>query len=442
MRTMFLSLVICLFPGIALADDGDDTLRFYLSQSDVVLLGEFTSALDAYTREAGVINYGGRFKIAEILKGDVLGQRRVGGTIGVCIVRFEGSPADRLPELKQGGKCILFLKYHQQPNPYYITADMWFGIQPPLPKMAESLGRLANERPALRASPPAEPTAEFDPREVFQAACNRLKALEPQWNALKGVSAVTPQIELGENKRLTSALFIFQQNAVPPGKEPAKAKDASRPFLYVSVQLWSGRSQQPPASVREFEWKGETYQAWVQVYGSDPELVAALRQTVDEQILAPPAIEQPEKPVLRLKNATSRQAYRSGQPLVFEGLAAVPIHRPGPEHFKITRMTDGEAIPFHANDDREKVEKRRPNQVEAVPSREDILVYNSLFKGTRLFLFRGNFDAKDPGGQPCILDLYGCPDLELGVRYRVTWACWLVGASKAIETSCEFELSR
>jgi hypothetical protein len=40
------------------------------------------------------------------------------------------------------------------------------------------------------------------------------------------------------------------------------------------------------------------------------------------------------------------------------------------------------------------------------------------------------------------LDLYGRARLESGVRYRLTWACWPVGAPKASETWCDFELTK
>jgi hypothetical protein len=67
-------------------------------------------------------------------------------------------------------------------------------------------------------------------------------------------------------------------------------------------------------------------------------------------------------------------------------------------------------------------------------------LYNAQFKGARVFLFDGTFRDKDPQGKAGILDLYGCPQLEAGVRYRLTWACWPVGASEAVEVSCEFAL--
>ena len=72
-----------------------------------------------------------------------------------------------------------------------------------------------------------------------------------------------------------------------PGKNDATAKDDSKPFFYVSVQLWSGRSQSPPANLYEFKWQGQTYQMWVRVYGSDAELVKTVRKSVEEPLLEP-----------------------------------------------------------------------------------------------------------------------------------------------------------
>jgi uncharacterized protein (TIGR03066 family) len=504
------------------------------------------------------------------------------------------------------------------------------------------------------SNPSAAP--ERDPEEAFAKACTVVAALEGKHDFLKGVSAVKPAIQRDEHKRLKSGELTFANNAVLPGKNDATAKDGSRPFFYISVQLWSGRTQSPPGNLYEFEWRGQTYQMWVRVYGSDADLVKmvrkwvddrpreplafeapshekwpgarsslqalapetatvvaavardkaeiqsrhaahmstqttvgkgeviegggyvffaecrqrfqvvailqghgkpgdrvleygfvektegfplppvqepipagvklilllgekgnllkalpdsqqnrkavlavlseqkgkegksapahkpsdvvlianwvcgndpdkafaksfgdsmwvgvfgsdadlakAVRKAIDEPPLEPPVLDHSKKPILRLQASQPLQAFRQGQPLVFEGLAAVPIHRPGPEHFKIMRVTDTQAVPLRVAYDREEVEKHRPNQVRGVSPTRDVLRYNSLFKGTRLFLYNGRFGAKDPMGQAGILDLYGCTELEPGVRYRVTWACWPVGAKQAIEVSCEFELNK
>jgi hypothetical protein len=153
--------------------------------------------------------------------------------------------------------------------------------------LAAAVVALATARLLGGDPPPASPKPELDPQEVFQSAIDRLKVLEAKHGALKGASEVKPRLQLDDDKRLKSTDFVFEQNATPPGKGPAKAKDEAKPFVYVSVQVWSGHSQQPPAGLRVFKWKGEEYVAWVQVYGSNAELVQAVRKAVDEPILTP-----------------------------------------------------------------------------------------------------------------------------------------------------------
>ncbi len=283
---------------------------------------------------------------------------------------------------------------------------------------------------------PAPAAESRDPERVFRKACEQLVALERKHDLLKGVSEAKPVVERDEKERPKSASLVFERNALPPGKGPAKAKDGSRPFLYVSIQVWSGRSQQPPADLHEFEWKGQTYQTWVRVFGSDADLVKAIRRAVDVQQLEPPQL------TFRLQTPQSLQAYRKGQPLVLEGEATDPIHRPGPEHFKLTRVTDMQAVPLRVAYDRDKVERQVPGKARGAAPAQSVYVYNSLFSGTRLFLYDGTFSDKDPKEKAGVLDLYGCPNLEAGVLYRLTWACWPVGAREAVEVSCEFKLDK
>jgi hypothetical protein len=145
------------------------------------------------------------------------------------------------------------------------------------------------------SDPPVAP--ERDPEEAFGKACALVAALEGKRDLLKGVSAVKPAIQRDEHRRLKSGELVFENNAVPPGKHDAKAKDDSKPFFYVSVQLWSGRSQSPPANLYEFQWQGQTYQMWLRVYGSDAQLVKMVRKLVDERLREPLPAEasSPEK---------------------------------------------------------------------------------------------------------------------------------------------------
>ncbi len=125
---------------VAIADDGDETLRFYLARSDLVVLGEIASEPSEFQKEIGVANYVCDFKIAQVLKG----KRPARDTITVKIVRFERDEEDRFPEVKKGSKYILFLKHAANgETPVWKTADFWFGVQRPSPWMARSLKRLA-----------------------------------------------------------------------------------------------------------------------------------------------------------------------------------------------------------------------------------------------------------------------------------------------------------
>jgi uncharacterized protein (TIGR03066 family) len=161
------------------------------------------------------------------------------------------------------------------------------------PSGSSSEARLKKVPEGQRSSgdPPAAP--ERDPEEAFRKACELVAALEGKHALLKGVSKVKPAVQRDERKRLKSADLIFENNAVPPGKNAAKAKDDSQPFFYVSVQVWSGRSQSPPANLHEFEWQGQTYQMWVRVFGSDAELVTDVRKAIDEPLREPPLAPEP-----------------------------------------------------------------------------------------------------------------------------------------------------
>jgi hypothetical protein len=126
----------------AVADEGDDTLRSYLARSDLVVLGEIASEPGEFQKESGVANYVCDFRVTEVLKGT----KPAGDSLTVNIRRFEMDEADRLPELKKGSKCILFLKRAEGgETPAWKTADFWFGFQRPSPWMARSLKRLAEQ---------------------------------------------------------------------------------------------------------------------------------------------------------------------------------------------------------------------------------------------------------------------------------------------------------
>jgi hypothetical protein len=148
-------------------------------------------------------------------------------------------------------------------------------------------------------------------------------------------------------------------------------------------------------------------------------------------------------PTLALSRTDPKQGQL--QHFVFEGSGAGPIHRPGPEHFKLTRVSDGkEVFLSHSYDRSEQDDERGVGKV--VREREKNVAahyaYNSHFKGVRFQLDNGSYNPKETARKQGRLDLFGRAKLEPGVPYRLTWACWPVGAMKASEVSVEFELSR
>lgn len=148
MRRMLL-LPLCLLCSVVAADDGGETLRFYLSKSAAVALGKFASEPIGESSEQGVVHYQADFKIARLIKGETSGECAAGGTIRVNCVRFESSPEERPAQLIQGGNAILFLKCvsngdGRKPLPSYVTVDPWFAIQPPQAAMADALARLTD----------------------------------------------------------------------------------------------------------------------------------------------------------------------------------------------------------------------------------------------------------------------------------------------------------
>jgi hypothetical protein len=126
---------------------GDDTLRFFLSKSDLVVFGEITSEPAQASEEVGVVYYFCDFTITEVLKSNQpIG---IADPIHVNIVRLEREQGDRAPELKKGCVAILFLKtVGDDKNPRWETSDVWFGFQRATPGMRDALRRVVKDEDA------------------------------------------------------------------------------------------------------------------------------------------------------------------------------------------------------------------------------------------------------------------------------------------------------
>ena len=156
---------------------------------------------------------------------------------------------------------------------------------------------------------------------------------------------------------------------------------------------------------------------------------------------APKKAPRPAPTLTLVPPPPPRVRARGEQQFIFRGSGGGPTHRAGPEHFRLTQATDGKPVALAVAYDRETLEREERTGtrkvVKALATR-NVLRYNSLFKGVRFFLESGSSERKDVAGREGYLDLFGRADLKPGLRYRLTWACWPVGAMEATEVSCEF----
>ncbi len=185
-RIVFPLACLLLYATVA-ADSSDDTLSFFLSKSELVVVGKIASAPEGVYSEAGVPNYICTFEISEVLKG----QPPRTTTIDVNIVRFEAGDEDKNPLVKPDAKCILFLKSVSQDRRAWETVDMWFGVQRYYPWMARSLKRLADSE---TTDEPVAPDMSF-----------ALKVTKDKENVVAGRLAGKWKMHLSLTQRLTGS---------------------------------------------------------------------------------------------------------------------------------------------------------------------------------------------------------------------------------------------
>ena len=139
-------LISLALPRVSFSDAGDETLEYYLSKSDLVVLGVILNQNGPIFYEEGVPNYYSDVKIDYVLKGN---NELRGKTIKINIVRLaarEKYTENYIDLIKEGEERIFFLKkIPQNRNPAWRTADVWFGVQYPSSTMADAIKRLTKE---------------------------------------------------------------------------------------------------------------------------------------------------------------------------------------------------------------------------------------------------------------------------------------------------------
>ncbi len=122
-RALLSFALLLLIPAILVADEGDDTLLYYISKSDFIVSGTLESRAGVLVdRDGGWGTWMCNLRINEVLKGSV-----ITSTVAVTIYAL----ADKRPLYMNGDtSCILFLRGSGGGIRTWQNADPWFGVQP------------------------------------------------------------------------------------------------------------------------------------------------------------------------------------------------------------------------------------------------------------------------------------------------------------------------
>ena len=129
-KTKFLVVVAFLMccVWVTRADEDDDTLRFYLAKSPLVISGDIASPV-RMTQIKNMTYYSFDLKVREVAKGEL----SEGRTVHIRIHWAEHYLVEESTYLKEGSSCILFLKplkIKGPDNSNWQSSALWFGAQP------------------------------------------------------------------------------------------------------------------------------------------------------------------------------------------------------------------------------------------------------------------------------------------------------------------------
>lgn len=164
-RICVVVFVVGVLPTAANAEEGDDTLEYYLLKSSLVVSGELATHPFAAGSALGAGHYSFKMKVAKVLKGALPAElpgdisppgrevaNRPKGELApefsVGITHPEVKGEDRLKWLKKGNRVTLFLRERDDVLGRFTGADPWFAIQPASDKMVKSLVRVAGGKDA------------------------------------------------------------------------------------------------------------------------------------------------------------------------------------------------------------------------------------------------------------------------------------------------------
>ena len=142
----------------ALAEHGDQTLQYYMSNSSAVVSAVIASEPAGVIDEDGVVHYSFHMQIDEVLHGPG-GWFKKQKRMQIDMTRYETDKKEALPFLKKDEKCILFLSIYATIG----VTDPWFGIQPYNSHMANRIKELSKQKKQDRTTKPSTATEEAAP---------------------------------------------------------------------------------------------------------------------------------------------------------------------------------------------------------------------------------------------------------------------------------------
>lgn len=119
----------------------DARLQGLMNLSRLVVAGEIANEPIGMSDEAGVVNYGCDIRVSEVLYGKLKEK-----TLRINIVHREDDESERLPFVKKGGRCIVFLKRISNATPQWHSVsidDATLPLTEPLTSRIRSLSATA-----------------------------------------------------------------------------------------------------------------------------------------------------------------------------------------------------------------------------------------------------------------------------------------------------------
>ena len=171
----FLAVVIVILCGrMALAQPGDKTLAYYLTNSTLVVAGRIETEPFGTVYRAEWPGFSFTFRVSDVIKGHA----SMSNTVDVKLLQH-GYPYS--PLLRTNTQCILFLRQAQGVETWH-GFDPWFSIQPHNPALIRALKRLAGT--SLRKAKNLAPLKRPESKQI--------KGDPPMLNEIPRVPEITP----------------------------------------------------------------------------------------------------------------------------------------------------------------------------------------------------------------------------------------------------------